>query len=144
MEGESYQVDYEPGESRTGTFVGNSNWRGPVWFPINYLLIEALQRYHHYYGDSLKMEFPTGSGRMLNLEQISHELACRLISLFRRDPKGQRPALAGNPLFAKDSNWQQLLWFHEYYNGDTGQGLGANHQTGWTALIARLVEEFVD
>ena len=142
--GENYQVDYEPGESRSWIFGGNSNWRGPVWFPINYLLIEALQRYHLFYGDSFTMEFPTGSGVRMNLEQIAGELARRLISLFLPDGKGQRPALAANPSFVNDSHWRDLIWFHEYFNGDTGAGLGANHQTGWTALVARLIEEFVD
>jgi hypothetical protein len=144
LEGGSYRVDYEPGESRTWLFGGNSNWRGPVWFPINYLLIEALQRYHLFYGDSFTMEFPTGSGKRMNLEQIAHELAGRLISLFMPDSKGKRPALADDPLFANDSHWRDLVWFHEYFHGDTGKGLGANHQTGWTALVARLIEEFID
>jgi len=142
--GETYRVDYEPGESRTWLFGGNSNWRGPVWFPINYLLIEALQRYHHYYGDSFTLEFPTGSGRRMNLEAIARELALRLIGLFTPDAKGRRPALASNPMFAGDTHWRELVWFHEYYHGDTGRGLGANHQTGWTALVARLIEEFID
>ena len=144
VEGGSYRVDYEPGESRTWLFGGNSNWRGPVWFPINYLLIEALQRYHHFYGDSFTMEFPTGGGRRMNLEQIACELARRLIALFMPDSQGRRPALAGDPMFANDSHWRELIWFHEYFHGDTGKGLGANHQTGWTALVARLIEEFVD
>ena len=142
--GETHRVDYEPGESRTGLFGGNSNWRGPVWFPINYLLIEALQRYHLFYGDSLMMEFPTGSGRRMNLEQIARELARRLVGLFLPDANGQRPALAANPSFANDNHWRELVWFHEYFNGDTGAGLGANHQTGWTSLVARLIEEFID
>jgi len=142
--GQAYRVNYEPGESRTSLFGGNSNWRGPVWFPMNYLLVEALQRYHHYYGDSLRMEFPTGSGNMLNLEQIARELACRLVRLFRRDGEGMRPALGADPRFGNDIHWRELVWFHEYYHGDTGRGLGANHQTGWTALICRLIEEFVD
>jgi hypothetical protein len=144
LEGGSYRVDYEPGESRTWLFGGNSNWRGPVWFPLNYLLIEALQRYHLFYGDSFTMEFPTGSGKRMNLEQIARELAGRMISLFMPDGKGVRPALADDPLFANDSHWRGLVWFHEYFHGDTGKGLGANHQTGWTALVARLIEEFVD
>jgi len=144
VEGETYRVDYEPGESRTWLFGGNSNWRGPIWFPINYVLIEALQRYHFFYGDSFRMEFPTGSGNLMNLDQIARELARRLISLFRPDPKGQRPALAADPSFANDIHWRELIWFHEYFHGDTGAGLGANHQTGWTALVARLIEEFVD
>jgi hypothetical protein len=142
--GENYRVDYEPAESRTWLFGGNSNWRGPVWFPLNYLLIEALQRYHYFYGESFTMEFPTGSGHRLNLEQIAGELARRLIGLFLPDAQGKRPALAANPKFADDIHWRDHLWFHEYFNGDTGAGLGANHQTGWTALVARLIQEFVD
>jgi hypothetical protein len=144
IRGETYRVDYEPGESRTWLFGGNSNWRGPVWFPLNYVLIEALQRYHLFYGDSFMMEFPTGSGRRLNLDQIARELARRLISLFLPDDKGRRPALAADPRFADDIHWRELIWFHEYFHGDTGEGLGANHQTGWTSLVARLIEEFVD
>jgi len=142
--GETYRVDYEPGESRTWLFGGNSNWRGPVWFPINYLLIEALQRYHLFYGGSFTMEFPTGSGNRMDLDQIARELARRLICLFVPDANGKRAALAADPRFANDSHWRELLWFHEYYNGDTGAGLGANHQTGWTALVARLIEEFTE
>jgi hypothetical protein len=144
LDGGTYRVDYEPGESRTWLFGGNSNWRGPVWFPLNYLLIEALQRYHFFYGDSFTMEFPTGSGRRMNLGQIAGELARRLISLFLPDGKAGRPALAGDPRFANDIHWRELIWFHEYFHGDTGKGLGANHQTGWTALVARLIEEFID
>ena len=144
LNGEKYGVDYEPGESRTGIFGGNSNWRGPIWFPPNYILIEALQRYHYFYGDSFTMEFPTGSGNRMNLDQISRKLACRLVSLFMPDSKGNRPALVGNPDFANDSHWRDLVWFHEYFHGETGAGLGANHQTGWTSLVARLIEEFID
>jgi hypothetical protein len=144
IHGETYRVDYEPGESRTWLFGGNSNWRGPVWFPLNYILIEALQRYHLFYGDTFTMEFPTGSGRRLTLEKIAQELACRLIGLFRKDGQGRRPALSTNPKFSDDPHWKDLIWFHEYFHGDTGQGLGADHQTGWTALIARLIEEFID
>ena len=142
--GETYRVDYEPGESRTWLFGGNSNWRGPVWFPLNYLLIEALQRYHLFYGDTFTMEFPTGSGKRMTLDQIARELARRMIALFLPDPQGNRPALAGSPKFANDIHWRDLLWFHEYFHGDTGKGLGANHQTGWTSLVSRLIEEFVD
>jgi hypothetical protein len=144
LDGGSYRVDYEPGESHTGIFGGNSNWRGPVWFPLNYILIEALQRYHMFYGDSFTMEFPTGSGKRMNLDQIATQLARRMISLFMPDAQGNRPALGGEPRFANDSHWRELMWFHEYFHGDTGKGLGANHQTGWTALVARLIEEFVD
>ena len=144
VEGETYRVGYEPGESRTWLFGGNSNWRGPVWFPLNYLLVEALQRYHLFYGESFLMEFPTGSGRRMNLDQIAKELARRLTSLFLPDPSGRRPAMGDDPRFASDPHWRQKVWFHEYFHGDTGKGLGANHQTGWTALIARLFEEFGD
>jgi hypothetical protein len=142
--GKDYRVDYEPAESRTWIFGGNSNWRGPVWFPLNYILIEALQRYHLFYGDAFTMEFPTGSGRRLNLDQIAKELARRLVGLFLPDGGGSRPALAANAKFASDPHWRELLWFHEYFNGDSGAGLGADHQTGWTALVARLIEEFAE
>ncbi|HEY1792810.1 MAG TPA: hypothetical protein VGG34_07820 [Opitutaceae bacterium] len=144
VDGGTYKVDYEPAESRTWLFGGNSNWRGPVWFPLNYVLIEALQRYHLFYGDGFTMEFPTGSGKRMNLDQIATELARRMLRLFLPDPAGRRPGLAANPLFASDPHWKGLLWFHEYYDGDTGAGLGADHQTGWTALAARLIEEFAD
>jgi hypothetical protein len=142
LAGQNYRVDYEPAESRSWIFGGNSNWRGPIWFPINYLLIEALQRYHLFYGDAFTMEFPTGSGKRLNLDQIAKELARRLVSLFMPDAKGQRPAMAADDCFANDSHWRDLIWFHEYFNGETGVGLGANHQTGWTSLVAKLIEEF--
>ena len=138
-EGE-WQVKYTPGESDSGLFGGNSNWRGPVWFPVNYLLIEALERYHLFYGDSLKMEFPTGSGHRLNLAEIAQELSRRLVGLFLPNEGGRRPALGMESRFVSDPHWQELLWFHEYFHGDTGQGLGANHQTGWTALVTRMIE----
>ena len=141
---QEHRVGYEPGESQSGLFGGNSNWRGPVWFPLNYLLIEALERYHHFYGDTFMMEFPTGSGRQLNLKQIACELAGRLSSLFLPDAAGRRPALGGEKRFAEDPHWRDLVWFHEYFHGDTGHGLGASHQTGWTALVTRLIEEHVD
>jgi Glycosyl hydrolase family 63 C-terminal domain len=144
VDGSTYRVDYEPGESRTWLFGGNSNWRGPVWLPLNYLLIEALQRYHHFYGDGFTMEFPTGSGRRMNLDQIARELGLRLISLFRPGASGSAPLFGADRRFSDDPQWRNLLLFHEYFHGDTGQGLGASHQTGWTALIARLIEEFVD
>ncbi|HWA08278.1 MAG TPA: hypothetical protein VG838_02310 [Opitutaceae bacterium] len=140
-EGMEWRVDYVPGESDSGLFGGNSNWRGPVWFPVNYLLIEALERYHHFYGDGFKLEFPTGSGRRLNLAEIARELAKRLVTLFLPNGGGRRPALGMESRFVSDPHWKDLLWFHEYFHGDTGQGLGASHQTGWTALVARLLEE---
>src|ERR1035437_4050146 len=139
---EDWHVSYAPGESDSGVFGGNSNWRGPVWFPVNYLLIEALERYHLFYGDSFKMDFPTGSGRQLNLVEISRELSQRLVTLFLPNSGGRRPALGMESRFASDPHWQELLWFHEYFHGETGQGLGASHQTGWTALVVRLIENF--
>jgi hypothetical protein len=120
-------------------FGGNSNWRGPVWFPINYLLIEALERYHHFYGDDLKVECPVGSGKFMNLRDVARELATRLARIFLPDEKGRRPCYGEDPRFAHDPNWQGLVWFHEYFHGDTGRGLGATHQTGWTSLITRCM-----
>ncbi len=140
-DGQEYRVDYMPGESTTGLFGGNSNWRGPVWFPLNYLLIEALERYHHFYGDSLQVECPTGSGQMKNLKQVAHELNTRLARLFLPDEKGKRPCHGEDPNFASDPHWKDLLLFHEYFHGETGKGLGASHQTGWTALAARCIED---
>ncbi|MBX3111807.1 MAG: hypothetical protein KF857_07335 [Fimbriimonadaceae bacterium] len=138
--GQRHWIDYEPGESTTGLFGGNSNWRGPVWFPINYLLIEALQRHHWYLGDDWKVEFPTGSGRQLNLWQVSLELGARLTSLFLPDESGRRP-VHENPLYATDPKWKDLVLFYEYFHGDTGRGIGASHQTGWTALVAKLIDQ---
>ncbi len=138
--GDEWRVGYVPGDSDSGLFGGNSNWRGPVWFPANYLLIEALERYHHFYGESFTMEFPTGSGRRLTLAQIAKDLSRRLVTLFLPGADGGRPALGGERRFAEDPHWRDWVWFHEYFHGDTGQGLGANHQTGWTALVARLIE----
>ncbi len=132
-------VDYEPGESTTRLFGGNSNWRGPVWFPVNELLIEALQRYHHYYGDSFTVECPTGSGVMLNLGQVADVLRRRLASIFMPDGSGRRPWQGGNEVFACDPHWRDLQLFHEYFHGETGQGLGASHQTGWTALVTEYI-----
>jgi hypothetical protein len=137
LDGSTYCITYEPGESLTGMFGGNSNWRGPVWFPINYLLVEALERYHHYYGETLKVECPTGSGNYMTLAEIARELARRLGSLFEPDENGTRPIYGHDDRFAKDPHWRDLVLFHEYFHGDTGKGLGANHQTGWTALVTR-------
>jgi len=140
LDGKSYGIDYEPAESRTGIFGGNSNWRGPVWFPINFLLIEALERYCHFYGDDLKVECPVGSGKMLNLSEVACELSHRLASLFLPDANGVRPYTGGDPR-VQGKDWNNLLLFHEYFDGDTGRGCGAIHQTGWTGLVARLVQE---
>ncbi len=137
---QEYRVEYEPGESTTGLFGGNSNWRGPVWFPLNYLLIEALERYHHFHGDALRVECPVGSGRMLTLQQVASELASRLARLFLFDASGRRPCVGDDPRYSTDPHWRNLVLFHEYFHGDTGKGLGASHQTGWTALAVRFLE----
>ena len=136
-----HRVDYEPAESTTGLFGGNSNWRGPVWLPMNFLLIESLQKFHHYLGDDFKVELPTGSGNLLNLAEIAAELSRRLTSIFLRDDQGQRPANKGMERFQSDPNWRDLLQFHEYFHGDCGQGLGASHQTGWTGLVTKLLQK---
>ncbi|HTL58551.1 MAG TPA: hypothetical protein VL361_22885 [Candidatus Limnocylindrales bacterium] len=143
MDGAEYRVDYEPGESSTGVFGGNSNWRGPIWFPINYLLIEALERYHYFFRDSLLVEFPTGSGNRINLQQAANELSRRLTRIFLRDEHGRRPFAGGDSRYADDPHWRDLVLFHEYFHGETGKGLGASHQTGWTALVIRLLENIV-
>jgi hypothetical protein len=139
--GAQHRVDYEPGESTTGLFGGNSNWRGPIWFPINYLVVEALERYHRYYGNDFKVECPTGSGKMMTLKEAAHELASRLAKIFIPDQTGNRPCFNGDSRFATDPHWKNLVQFHEYFHGDTGKGLGANHQTGWTALVIRHIED---
>jgi hypothetical protein len=136
-----HRVDYVPGESNTGLFGGNSNWRGPIWFPVNYLLIEALQRYHHFYGDSFTVECPVGSGQMMNLNQVAHEIACRLTRLFLPDGSGQRPCHGEDRRYADDPHWRELVLFHEYFHGDTGRGVGASHQTGWTSLVINLLHD---
>ncbi len=141
VSGQQYRVDYTPGESTTSMFGGNSNWRGPVWLPLNYLLIEALERYGRYYGDQLTVECPTGSGHRLTLQQVADELAARVVRLFRRGGDGQRPFAGGDRRFADDPHWRDLWLFHEYFDGDTGRGCGASHQTGWTALITRCFAE---
>ena len=139
--GEEFRCDYEPAESTSGLFGGNSNWRGPVWFPMNYLLIESLQKFHFYLGDAYTVEFPTGSGKMLTLWECSLELARRLLALFRRDADGRRPFNGDVALFQTDPRWRDEILFHEYFNGDTGAGLGASHQTGWTGLVAKLIDQ---
>jgi hypothetical protein len=141
-DGDEHRVDYSPGESTTALFGGNSNWRGPIWLPMNYLLVEALERYHHFYGDALTVECPTGSGRQLTLRQVATEISCRLASLFLRDHSGHRPCHGIDRRYADDPNWRDLLLFHEYFHGDTGRGCGASHQTGWTALAARFIDEW--
>jgi hypothetical protein len=141
LNGMHYRVAYEPAESSTGLFGGNSNWRGPVWFPVNYLLIEALQRFHHYHGDSFRVECPTGSGQMMTLNQVAEELSHRLSRIFLRGADGRRPVFGEVETFQQDAHWRDLLLFYECFNGDTGAGIGASHQTGWTALVATLLHE---
>jgi mannosylglycerate hydrolase MGH1-like protein/glycosyl hydrolase family 63 len=141
VNGTTHRVDYDPGESSTGLFGGNSNWRGPVWFPLNYLLLEALERFHHFYGPDLTVECPVGSGRMLNLQEVAAELGGRLANLFLADPDGRRPCHGDEARYARDPHWNQLVLFHEYFHGDTGRGVGASHQTGWTALVVRCIED---
>jgi hypothetical protein len=135
-----YRVEYVPGESNTPLFGGNSNWRGPIWFPVNYLLVEALERYYHFYGDTLTIELPTGSGRKVTLKEAAKELSSRLARIFLKDDRGRRPCHGDDPRFAHDPHWKDLLLFHEYFHGESGRGLGATHQTGWTALAVRFVE----
>src|SRR5262249_54336712 len=130
MDGQEYGVDYEPAESRTEIFGGNSNWRGPVWFPVNYLLIDSLQRYNHYFGDDLQVEFPTGSGRRVNLGRVAAELSRRLSKIFLRDSNGRRPVFGGAEKFQTDPHFRDHVLFYEYFHGDNGAGLGASHQTG--------------
>jgi len=141
VNGQEYRVDYEPAESRTGLFGGNSNWRGPVWFPLNFLLIESLQKFHYYFGDDLKVEFPTGSGNHLNLSEVATQLSKRLSHLFLTDGEGRRPVFGGSNKFQNDPHFKDNILFYEYFHGDNGAGIGANHQTGWTALVAKLLQQ---
>lgn len=142
--GDTHQVEYTPGEATTDMFGGNSNWRGPIWFPTNFILIEALERYHYFYGDKFKVEYPTGSGEEFTLREIAIDICDRLISLFKKDEKGYRPCYGGSEIskrYSDDEHWKDLILFHEYFHGESGEGLGASHQTGWTALVVRLVRE---
>ncbi len=139
IQGKRHVVNYIPGEAETGLFGGNSNWRGPIWMPVNYLLIEALERYHHYYGDELKVECPTHSGNWINLKQVAMEIERRLARIFLADSNGRRPCHGDEPRWAEDPHWRDLVLFHEYFHGDNGRGVGASHQTGWTALVIRNI-----
>jgi hypothetical protein len=138
--GQEYRVDYSPAESNTGTFGGNSNWRGPVWFPVNAMIIRALQNFYLYHGDNFKVECPTGSGKMMNLFEVAQEIADRLTRIFLRGESGRRPVYGGTEKFQNDPHWKDYILFHEYFHGDNGAGLGASHQTGWTGLVANFMD----
>jgi hypothetical protein len=141
LDGREYRIDYEPAEATSGLFGGNSNWRGPVWFPINFLIIEALQKYHYFYGDDFKVEMPTGSGNLMTLWEVSMELSHRLMRIFARDADGRRAVFGENETFQRNPLWRDYVPFYEYFHGDNGAGLGASHQTGWTALVAKLIQQ---
>jgi Mannosylglycerate hydrolase MGH1-like glycoside hydrolase domain/Glycosyl hydrolase family 63 C-terminal domain len=141
VDGTDHCVDYQPGESSTSLFGGNSNWRGPIWFPVNFLLVESLQKFHHYLGDEFKVECPTGSGKMLTLWQVAGELSRRMTSIFLRDERGHRPVFGDLEKFQTDPHWRDLLLFHEYFHGDSGAGIGASHQTGWTGVVTKLIQQ---
>jgi hypothetical protein len=141
-QGQEYRVNYLPAESDTGMFGGNSNWRGPIWMPVNVLLIRALLQYYLYYGDNFKIECPTGSGNSMNLFEVAREIANRLTRIFLRDEAGRRPVFGGAEKFQNDPYWRDHLLFYEYFHGDNGAGIGASHQTGWTGLVAPLIELF--
>jgi len=140
-DGVDFTVMYTPGEAETTLFGGNSNWRGPIWFPVNYLIIESLQRFHHYYGNDFKVEHPTGSGNMLTLKEIAADLSDRLIRIFKKDAKGERPSYGDYSKLQKDPHFTDYIWFFEYFHGDNGRGAGATHQTGWTGLVAKLIQQ---
>jgi hypothetical protein len=141
VNGQTSRVDYEPAESSTGLFGGNSNWRGPIWFPVNFLLVESLQKYHHYYGEDFKVECPTHSKKEMDLWDVAGEISRRLVHIFLRGHNGRRPVAGGLELFQSDPHWKDLVLFHEYFHGDNGAGIGASHQTGWTGLVAKLIEQ---
>ncbi|HEX2520473.1 MAG TPA: glucosidase, partial [Terriglobia bacterium] len=143
-EGQEYGVGYLPAESDSGMFGGNSNWRGPIWMPVNGLLIRALLHYYSYYGDDFKIECPTGSGKQMTLYQVAEELSRRLSSIFLRDADGRRPVYGGTRKFQEDPHWRDLILFYEYFHGDNGAGLGASHQTGWTGIVARFMQVFAN
>jgi hypothetical protein len=139
--GREHRVDYEPAESGTGLFGGNSNWRGPVWFPVNYLLIESLQKFHYYLGDQYKVEYPTGSGNQSTIWHVATELSRRLTHIFLQNAEGKRPVFGATRRFQDDPHWRNHVLFYEYFHGDNGAGIGASHQTGWTGLVAKLIQQ---
>jgi hypothetical protein len=142
VQGRDYRVEYLPAESNSAMFGGNSNWRGPVWMPVNLLVIRALLQYYLFYGDDFRVECPTGSGRMMTLFEVAKEIAGRLEGIFVRGPDGRRPVYGGAKKFQENPHWKDLLLFYEYFHGDEGAGLGASHQTGWTGVVARLIQLF--
>jgi hypothetical protein len=141
INGDEYGLKYEPGESSNSLFGGNSNWRGPVWMPMNYLLVQSLRTLYQHYGNSLKVECPTGCDSLSNLDQIADDISNSLISLFKPDENGKRPVHGNNPLYHNDPHFRDLILFYEYFHGDTGKGIGASHQTGWTGLVAELIHK---
>jgi hypothetical protein len=138
--GSEFSVKYTPGEGDTSLFGGNSNWRGPIWFPVNFLLIESLQRFHHYYGDDFKVEHPTGSGNMKTLREIADDLSARMVNIFKKGKDGKRPVFGHDVKLQEDKHFRDYIYFYEYFHGDTGRGVGASHQTGWTGLVAKLIQ----
>jgi hypothetical protein len=142
MEGQEYRVEYLPAESDSGMFGGNSNWRGPIWFPVNALIIRALLQFYLYYGDDFRVECPTGSGQLLTLFEVAREITERLTRIFLRDARSRRPVYGGAEMFQSDPHWRDHLLFYEYFHGDNGAGLGASHQTGWTGLVAMGIQLF--
>jgi Mannosylglycerate hydrolase MGH1-like glycoside hydrolase domain len=142
VNGTDHRVDYEPAESSTGLFGGNSNWRGPIWFPVNFLLIKSLQKFHYYLGDSFKVERPTGSGKMMTLWEVAGEISRRLMRIVLRDADQRRPVFGGTEKFQNAPHWRDLIPFHESFHGDNGAGIGASHQTGWTGLVATLIQQY--
>jgi hypothetical protein len=142
LNGNQFILDYQPGESSTPMFGGNSNWRGPIWFPLNFLLIESLQKHHHYLGNEFKASLPTGSTNEASLLEVTSNLSQRLISIFLSDEHGRRPVNGRHEKFNSDPHWRELICFYEYFDGDTGAGLGASHQTGWTGVVAKLIRQY--
>ena len=142
VHGEEYRVDYLPAESNTGMFGGNSNWRGPIWMPVNILIIRALLNLYAYYGNEFTVECPTGSGKQMNLFEVSREISKRLSAIFLRNEQGMRPVYGGATMFQSNPHWRDQILFYEYFHGDSGAGLGASHQTGWTGVVGRLIQLF--
>ena len=140
VHGQCYEVKYLPAESDSGMFGGNSNWRGPVWLPLNVLILRGLLQFYLYYGDAFKIECPTGSGHLMNLFEVTMEIARRVTRIFLKDEKGRRPVYGGTEKFQTDPHWRDYVLFYEYFHGDNGAGLGASHQTGWTGLVAKLIQ----